>query len=489
MTGHGPYTHRAFGKLHDVPHAAVDDHASPPIVHRKQSKVAADQGAAIAATAINDQNAACTGRLEHLTHKRVVLEALQGGHRPADGSLAAVVLEHGRQNPQFARDEQRLVVIAKVRRWCRREGGCPGGARRICFLHDARKSTSPDGTCKNPGMNAILSLFLAALILAYVLEPISERLHAAGLGKSISALAALMAGIGASMGLVVLVLNVMSQELPQIKAKAPEWIERAQGWVAPQLERFDITLDWNHLKGLVIQRVTDQFSANADAIITRMIDTILASTQTFIAAIGTLVLIFFVVFYLLVDWGRLLTRASELVPPRYRDTARGLATECDGLLSQYLRGQLLVMLILAAYYALALSLIGMAGGLAIGLLTGLAIFIPYIGFGVGLILALISVLLQFGPSTEVLAVLGIYAAGQFLESFFLTPKLVGERIGLHPIAVIFALLFFGTLFGFFGVLLALPAAAITLVTLRFLGARYHQSRWFRGSGNEPPHNP
>lgn len=338
-------------------------------------------------------------------------------------------------------------------------------------------------------MTAILSLFLAALILAYVLEPISERLHAAGLGKPISALAALVAGIGASMGLVVLVLNIMSQELPQIKAKAPEWIERAQGWIAPQLEKLDITLDWNHLKGLVIQRVTDQFSANADAIITRIIDTILASTQTFIAAIGTLVLIFFVVFYLLVDWGRLLTRASELVPPRYRDTARGLATECDELLSQYLRGQLLVMLILAAYYALALSLLGMAGGVAIGLLTGLAIFIPYIGFGVGLILALISALLQFGPSTEVLAVLGIYAAGQFLESFFLTPKLVGERIGLHPIAVIFALLFFGTLFGFFGILLALPAAAITLVTLRFLGARYHQSRWFRDSGNDPPQSP
>ena len=329
-------------------------------------------------------------------------------------------------------------------------------------------------------MTAILSLFLAAFILAYVLEPIAERLHRLGIGRAVSALAAVLAGLAASAGLIVLVLNIMSQELPQIRAKAPEWIERAQVWIAPQLGWFEIELDWARLKALVIQRVTDQFSANPDAIITRAVDTILASTQTLIAAVGTLVLVFFVVFYLLIDWARLFAHATELVPPRFRTTARRLAGECDELLSQYLRGQLLVMLILASYYALALSVLGMAGGVAIGMLTGLAIFIPYIGFGVGLILAILSALLQFGPSVTVLAVIAIYAAGQLLESFFLTPKLVGERIGLHPIAVIFALLFFGSLFGFFGILLALPAAAITLVSMRFVGSLYRDSRWFQG---------
>jgi predicted PurR-regulated permease PerM len=130
------------------------------------------------------------------------------------------------------------------------------------------------------------------------------------------------------------------------------------------------------------------------------------------------------------------------------------------------------MVILAVYYASMLSLLGMAGGLAIGLLTGLAIFIPYIGFGVGLTLAILSALLQFGPGTGLLVVLAIYAVGQLIESFFLTPKLVGERIGLHPVAVVFALLFFGSLFGFFGVLLALPAAAVTLVALRHARAHF-----------------
>jgi len=116
--------------------------------------------------------------------------------------------------------------------------------------------------------------------------------------------------------------------------------------------------------------------------------------------------------------------------------------------------------------------LGMAGGLAIGLLTGLAIFIPYIGFGVGLTLAILSALLQFGPGTGLLGVIAIYGVGQLIESFFLTPKLVGERIGLHPVAVVFALLFFGSLFGFFGVLLALPAAAVTLVALRHARAHF-----------------
>ena len=139
----------------------------------------------------------------------------------------------------------------------------------------------------------------------------------------------------------------------------------------------------------------------------------------------------------------------------------------------------MVMLVLAVYYATALHFVGMAGGIAIGILTGLAIFIPYIGFGVGLALAVISALLQFGPSMSLLAVLAIYGIGQLVESFFLTPKLVGDRIGLHPVAVIFALLFFGSLFGFFGVLLALPAAAILLVTLRFARKQYEQSEWFR----------
>lgn len=328
-------------------------------------------------------------------------------------------------------------------------------------------------------MTSILSVFLAALILAYVLEPIAEGLHRFGLPRKLSALTAVIAGLFATIGLLILLVSILQREIPLIKNQAPKWIADVQIWAAPQLERLNVQLDWNQLKEQLISKLTQHFSANADTMVSNIIDTVLASTQTLIAAIGALVLILFVVFYLLIDWGKCFSRAAEFVPPRYRETIKNLAKECDELLSQYLRGQLVVMLILAAYYALALSMIGMAGGVAIGILTGLAIFIPYIGFGVGLVLAVISALLQFGPSWTLLAVLAVYGVGQVVESFFLTPKLVGERIGLHPVAVIFALLFFGSLFGFFGVLLALPAAAIVLVTLRYIRNHYEDSDWFK----------
>jgi predicted PurR-regulated permease PerM len=279
-------------------------------------------------------------------------------------------------------------------------------------------------------------------------------------------------------------ISVAGREIPLIRSQFPSWLERSQRWLSPQLAKWEIDLDWEQLKVQLIERASAQFSANADAMVGKILETVLASTQSFFAVIGALVLIFFVVFYLIVDWTAFFSRLAQLVPPRYRDTVTQLAKECDHLLSQYLRGQLMVMLVLAVYYATALHLVGMAGGIAIGVLTGLAIFIPYIGFGVGLTLAVISALLQFGPSMPLVAVLAIYAVGQIAESFFLTPKLVGDRIGLHPVGVIFALLFFGSLFGFFGVLLALPAAAILLVTLRFARKHYEQSDWFRKNSRD-----
>ena len=329
-------------------------------------------------------------------------------------------------------------------------------------------------------MLTVLSIFMAALILAYVLEPIVERLRAIGLNRRLAALAAVLVGIGALASLGLLLINILQRDIPMVRAQAPAWIQSTQLWLAPMLERFEISLNWEEIKAALVDRVTRQFSDNAEVVITRVLDTVLASVQSFIAVVAALVLIFFVVFYLLVEWSGLFTRAGEFLPPRHRATAAALANECDQLLSQYLRGQLSVMLVLAAYYAIALSLSGMAGAVGIGILTGLAIFIPYIGFGVGLALALISGLLQFGPGAELLIIGLIYAAGQLLESFVLTPTLVGQKIGLHPVAVVFALMFFGSLFGFFGVLLALPAAAITLVGLRFLRHEIEKSRWYRG---------
>ena len=193
-----------------------------------------------------------------------------------------------------------------------------------------------------------------------------------------------------------------------------------------------------------------------------------------------LVLVPVVMFYLLLDWPDLIARLGRLVPPRHRAGVDGFVAECDLVLGQYLRGQLLVMLVLAAFYTSALALARFELALPVGVFTGLAIFIPYLGFGLGALLALLAAVLQFASLYGVVAVAVIYGVGQVLESFVLTPRLVGERIGLHPIAVIFALLAFGHLFGFVGVLLALPSGALVLVALRRLRRLYVASRLYRG---------
>jgi predicted PurR-regulated permease PerM len=170
----------------------------------------------------------------------------------------------------------------------------------------------------------------------------------------------------------------------------------------------------------------------------------------------------------------------EWVPLKAKASVDGFVQEADAVLGEYLRGQLLVMLILAVYYAIGLSLFGLSVALPIGIFTGLAVFVPYVGFGVGLLLAALSGFLEMAPMQAGVMLVVVFGVGQMIESFVLTPRLVGERIGLHPLAVIFALLAFGQLLGFVGVLVALPASAVLLVALRRLRGRYLGSRLYAG---------
>jgi predicted PurR-regulated permease PerM len=197
-----------------------------------------------------------------------------------------------------------------------------------------------------------------------------------------------------------------------------------------------------------------------------------AGGNAMITLIGNLVVVPLVLYYLLYDRHRMFTRIETLVPRRWLVKTRELVTEMDQMLSQYLRGQLLVMAALAAFYPLALMVAGFEAALPVGLFTGIFVFVPYAGFATGLALALLAALLQFGNGYGLAAVVVVYGFGQVIESGFLTPRLIGERIGLHPLAVIFALLAFGQLFGFFGVLLALPVSAILATALRELRRRY-----------------
>ena len=184
------------------------------------------------------------------------------------------------------------------------------------------------------------------------------------------------------------------------------------------------------------------------------------------AVFGNLVLTPIVAYYLLLDWANLVERAKGLIPPRWLPSVQSFLDETDEVLGQYLRGQLLVMGVLAVFYTVALALVGLKLALPIGVFTGLAVFIPYLGFGLGLVMGLLAAVLQFQAPLGVALVAAVYGVGQVVESMYVTPRLLGERIGLHPIAVIFALMAFGHLFGFVGVLIALPASAVLLVAIR-----------------------
>jgi len=192
-----------------------------------------------------------------------------------------------------------------------------------------------------------------------------------------------------------------------------------------------------------------------------------------------LALIPIVLFYLLRDWDILVGQVDNMIPRRYYTTVSQIKHEIDAVLSEFLRGQLTVMIMMAAFYVVGLWAVGLKFALPVGLITGLLVFVPYLGVGLGMLLGTIAAVLQFGTVTGVALVWTVFALGQLIESFFVTPKFVGERIGLHPVAVIFALLAFAQVFGFFGILLALPASAAILVGLRHLQARYRSSEVYK----------
>jgi len=328
-------------------------------------------------------------------------------------------------------------------------------------------------------MAEIFTPFLTAFILAYILRPAFLWLGRLRLPSSLAALLTVVLGLGVLIAILGLFIGLLKTELPLIKAQLPGWIQNTQAWLGPKLAEFHIDLDWGALKTAASQKISTHISDNADALMTSTFETVLMSGSSVIAGFVNSVLIIFVMFYLLIDWDHFFGIIKKLVPLRSQETIHHLAMHTDGLLSQYLNGMVIVISIMSVFYSIGLSFIGIQGAVALGIFTALMIVIPYIGITLGFSLAILSALLQFGPQYEMIAVLALYGLGQFLEGFVLTPRLVGERIGLHPVAVLFALLLFGKLFGFFGVLLALPISAVGLVLVQYLWSVYTQSSWYR----------
>ncbi|MYN06470.1 AI-2E family transporter [Pseudoduganella aquatica] len=330
-------------------------------------------------------------------------------------------------------------------------------------------------------LGPILTPFLAAAIIAYALNPGVDRIDHLRLGRfdvprPLAVVIVVLLFLCAILSLVLIVVPVLQTEIPLLQAQIPAFLAKANDLLGPRLREMGIKvqLDSAGIKKLVSQ----QMVSSGDEIWAAVLASAKVGGTAVLGWIATVVLVPVLLFYLLLDWHPMLARIAGAVPRRYIGATVAMAEEVDTLLAQYLRGQLLVMVVLAVYYSTCLAIAGFDVALPVGILTGLLVFIPYLGFGLGLALALIAAVLQFTDWSGVVAVAVIYGAGQVIEGFFLTPRLVGERIGLNPLAVIFALLAFGQLFGFVGVLLALPASAILMVAFKHLRGHYLRSSFY-----------
>jgi predicted PurR-regulated permease PerM len=315
----------------------------------------------------------------------------------------------------------------------------------------------------------VLTPFVAAALLAYIGDPLADRLQRLKLPRAVAVICVFLLTFIAIGLLVLLVVPLIRTQISAFLAALPDiivqaeqvWLPTITGWHGIESQE-DVGL------GAFFARYSDMAGDWAGTVLLSLS----RGGGALAAAVISLFLIPILTFYMLRDWDVITSRLGALVPSKQQDTVFRLARETDEVLGAFLRGQLLVMTGLAIIYSTGLSLIGLDFAIAIGVVAGLVSFVPYLGFVFGILLAGLTVVLEPNPLIYLAGVIAVFAVGQFIEGSVLTPKLVGDRIGLHPVIVIFAVAAGGQLFGFFGILLALPAAAVISVLVRFAYARY-----------------
>jgi len=327
-------------------------------------------------------------------------------------------------------------------------------------------------------LSPILAPFLFAAILAYIFDPLVERLTRRRVPRPLAVVLVLLLVLAMLVALLLVVLPVFYKELRLLMEKLPAFIAwfntHAAPWLKERLE-IDFQLDVETGRSLVREALAEN-----EGLTQQLLGSLKVGGLVLLAVLVNLVLVPVVLFYLLRDWNLLLGRIDGLLPRQAHGRLRTVAREIDSVLAEWLRGQLLVVAIMSVYYVSALWIARLDFAFPIGVITGVAVIIPYVGVITGLVLATIAALLQFTDPWSVVWVWVAIGVGQVLEGMVITPLVVGERIGLHPVVVIFALLAFGHVFGFFGVLVALPASAALLVGLRHLRAAYLASPLYGG---------
>lgn len=323
-------------------------------------------------------------------------------------------------------------------------------------------------------LHPILSPFLAGALLAYLGDPLADKLEARGLGRTTSVCIVFSGLILVFLLMLLLTVPLVGRQLDLLMAKIPVWLQAIQLSLLPKLQQY-FNLPEGSLPTAQFGTVLSDNWGTASNVLTKLWTRVAGSGLALVGVLANLILIPVVSFYLLRDWDILMERIHDLLPRSVEAKVVTLAKECDEILGAFIRGQLLVMLALGIIYSLGLSIVGLDLALILGLIAGLASIVPYMGFIVGIAAATIAAWFQFHEWLPLLAVAGVFAVGQMLEGMVLTPLLVGDRIGLHPVAVIFAIMAGGQLAGFTGILLALPVAAVIMVLLRFLHRSYKRS--------------
>ena len=328
-------------------------------------------------------------------------------------------------------------------------------------------------------LSTVLTPFAVAVFLAWVGEPLVHRLERHRWPRTAAVTLVFLVILLVLVALGLLLAPLVEDQIRRLVAFLPVAVERlrglAEGWFGGHAESIAAWLDPERLRALAAGHWREAGGAAAG-----LLGVVMRSGAAAAVFLGNLVLVPVVTFYLLRDWDAILARLNDLIPPRHRATAGRLARESDEVLATFFKGQFLVMAALAAIYSLGLWMAGLELALLIGLIAGLVSFVPWLGPVIGVIAAGAAMYFQTGDLAPLVPVAIVFGVGQLLEGMVLTPLLVGERIGLHPVAVIFAVLAGGALFGFLGVLLALPVAAVLAVLARHLAARWRASPLYTG---------
>lgn len=323
-------------------------------------------------------------------------------------------------------------------------------------------------------LGPVLQPFFVAAILAYLGNPLVERMQSWGVSRSIAVAILFLIGAMVLVLLALIIIPILLKEVNNLINQIPDAIAWTQGvgipWITAHIPA-DFQMNVSSLKASLL----DTVRGNQD-VIARVAKKISQSGLSFIGKAIDIILIPVVTFYLLRDWHKMVPGIRRLLPRNIEPTVTQLTNTYNEVLSAFLRGQLLIMFVLGCYYTLGLWVVGLQMALLIGLLAGLLSIIPYLGFGVGIIVAAIAAYVQAHAWMPVIYVVIVFSIGQVLEGMILTPLLIGDKTGLHPVAVIFSILVGGHFFGLVGALIAVPTAAGIMVLIRFATRRYLASR-------------